>query len=126
MKKEDIGKLVNPTYFKGITGSLRYLTSTGPNIIYGVGIISQFMEKPYQSHLQVTKRILRYVSGTHDHEIFYPYLNNFSLVGYTDSDYKGDVETGKSIIGYVFLSWNISILMAINETISCSIINYRS
>ena len=57
MKNEDIGELVNPTYFKGITGSLRYLTSTGPNIIYGVGIISQFMEKPYQSHLQATKRI---------------------------------------------------------------------
>ena len=126
MKKEDTRKLINLTYFKSIVGSLHYLTSTRPYIVYEVGIISRFMEKPNESHLQVTKRILRYVSGTHDHEIFYPYFNNFSLVGYTDNDNKGDVETGKSITGYVFLSWNISILMAINETISCSIINYRS
>ena len=53
IKKEDIGGLVNPTYFKGIIESLRYLTSTRLDIVYGVGIISQFMEKPYQSHLQV-------------------------------------------------------------------------
>ena len=47
IKKEDIGGLVNPTYFKGKIESLRYLTSTRLDIVYGVGIISQFMEKPY-------------------------------------------------------------------------------
>ena len=47
MKNEDIGELENPTYFKGIIGSLRCLTSTRPNIIYGVRIINRFMEKPY-------------------------------------------------------------------------------
>ena len=47
MKKEGTRELVSPTYFKGIIESLRYLTSTRLNIVYGVGIISQFMEKPY-------------------------------------------------------------------------------
>ena len=86
MKNEGTKELVNLTYFKGIVGSLHYLTSTRPNIVYGMRIISQFMEKPYQSHLQATKRIFRYVSSTHDHGIFYSYSNNFSLVGYTDND----------------------------------------
>ena len=40
MKKEGTGELVNPTYFKGIVGSLRYLTFTRSDIVYGVGIIS--------------------------------------------------------------------------------------
>ena len=47
MKKEDIGELVNPIYFKGIIRSLRYLTSTRLDIVYGLEIISRFMEKPY-------------------------------------------------------------------------------
>ena len=55
MKNEDIGELVNPTYFKGIVGSLRYLSSTRPNIVYGVKIIRRFMKKSYQSHLQAAK-----------------------------------------------------------------------
>ena len=126
MKKEGNGELVNPTYFKSIVGSFRYLTSTQPDIIYGVGIISLFMEKPYQSHLQAAKRILRYVNGTCDHGIFYSYSNNFSLVGYIDSNWGGDVKTKNSIVEHVFLSWNKSILMVIKEATSCSIINYRS
>lgn len=86
MKKEGTGELVNPTYFKSIVGSLRYLTSTRLNIVYGVGLISRFMERTHPSHLHAAKRILRYVSGTRDHEILYTYYDNFSLLGYTDSD----------------------------------------
>ena len=67
-----------------------------------------------------------YVRGTRDHGIFYSYLNNFTLVGYTNSNLRGDVETKKSTVGYAFLSWNRNILMVIKEAISCSIINYKS
>ena len=55
-------------------------------------------KKPYQSHLQTTKQILRYVNGTRDHKIFYSYSSYFSLMGYTDSDWGGDIETKKSTI----------------------------
>ena len=103
MKKEDIGELVNPIYFKGIIRSLRYLTSTRLDIVYGLEIISRFMEKPYQSHLQAAKQILRYVNGTRDHEIFHFYSNNFNLVGCIYNDWGGDVETIKSTVGYVFI-----------------------
>ena len=48
------------------------------------------------------KQILRYVNNTCNYEIFYFYLINFSLVGYTDSDWVGNVETRKSIILCVF------------------------
>ena len=44
------------------------------------------MEKPCQSDLQETKQILRYVSGTYNHGIFYSNSSNFGLVGYTNSD----------------------------------------
>lgn len=57
---------VDPTYFKSLVGSLCYLTCTRPDILYGVGLISRYMETPDQSHLYVEKRILRYIKGTVD------------------------------------------------------------
>ncbi|CAM8953635.1 unnamed protein product [Rhodiola kirilowii] len=86
MMKEGTRELVNPTYFKSIAGSLRYLTSTRPNIVYGVGLISRFMEQPQQSHFLAAKRILRYISGTSDYGIMYCHTDEFCLTGYTDSD----------------------------------------
>ncbi|GLT56153.1 hypothetical protein SLA2020_292210 [Shorea laevis] len=57
--KEGDDAHVNPTFFKQLVGSLRYLTCTRPDISYGVGLISKFMKSPHQSHLQVAKRIMR-------------------------------------------------------------------
>ena len=39
LKKEGTGELVNPAYFKSIVGNLSYLTSTRPDITYGVKIL---------------------------------------------------------------------------------------
>ena len=51
LKKSTNGGNVDPTYFKSLVGSLRYLTCTRPDILYGVGLISRYMKAPNQSHL---------------------------------------------------------------------------
>jgi len=71
LTKDGTGGFVDATYFRKLIGSLRYLTSTRPDITYGIGLISKFMEFPRQSHLQTTKRILRYIQDTHSDVIFY-------------------------------------------------------
>jgi hypothetical protein len=76
----------DPTYFKSLVKSLRYLTCTRPNILYEVGLISRYMETPDQSHLNAAKRILRYIKGTINEGMFYTSSNTFNLVGYSDSD----------------------------------------
>ncbi|KZV33170.1 hypothetical protein F511_18186 [Dorcoceras hygrometricum] len=55
---------VDPTTFKSLVGSLRYLTCTRPDILFAVGIVSRFMENPIESHMMAAKRILRYIKGT--------------------------------------------------------------
>ncbi|KAG8478853.1 hypothetical protein CXB51_028662 [Gossypium anomalum] len=95
-------ELVNPTLFKSIIGSLRYLTITRPDIMYAVGIVSRYMEKPKHDHLIATKRILRYIKGTMDQGLFYTYSQSSKLVGYSDSDYGGDLDDRKSTSGYLF------------------------
>ncbi|KAL2243410.1 UNVERIFIED_CONTAM: hypothetical protein Sindi_0459000 [Sesamum indicum] len=54
---------IDPTFFKSLIGSLRYLTCMRPNILFGVGLASRYMEAPTSSHLKVAKRILRYIKG---------------------------------------------------------------
>ncbi|PKI41890.1 hypothetical protein CRG98_037717 [Punica granatum] len=61
LTKEGSNADVNPTYLKRLVRSLRYLTSTRPNVVYSVGMVSGFMESPRQSLLQAMKRILRYI-----------------------------------------------------------------
>ena len=48
-------KEVNPTLFKQIVGSLRYLCHTRPDIAYGVGLISRYMMKPTTSKFSCSK-----------------------------------------------------------------------
>lgn len=66
LEKESGDDLVNSTNFRRLVGSLRYLTATRPNIVYGVGLISRFTDSPRQSNWQVAKMILRHVKGTID------------------------------------------------------------
>ncbi|XP_072054428.1 uncharacterized protein [Arachis hypogaea] len=110
--REDKGGAVNHTYYKSLIGSLRYLTATRPDIVFGVGLLSRFMEEPCTNHLQAAKRILRYIKGTLNDGIYYENTNEVNLVGYTDSDWAGDIETRKSTSGFVFhlgfgaISWS--------------------
>ncbi|XP_074561976.1 secreted RxLR effector protein 161-like [Curcuma longa] len=96
------GKLVNPTTFRSLVGNLMYLTATRPDITYVVSLVSRYMEQPFSNHWEAAKRILRYVKGTLDYDIFYQTDIPVNLVGYTDSDLAGSIDDSKSTSGYVF------------------------
>ena len=88
--------------YQSLVGSLRYLTCTRPDIAYSVGIVSRYMEDPKQSHWKAIKRILRYIQGTKSLGLFYSSTSDYNLVGYSDSDWCGDVDDRKSTSGYLF------------------------
>ncbi|KAK2989710.1 hypothetical protein RJ640_030203 [Escallonia rubra] len=102
LSKKDVGEKVDPTFFKSLVGSLRYLTCTRPDILFGVGLISRYMEAPTVTHMKAAKRILRYLKGTIEFGLFYSPSNNFKLSAYFDSDWAGDLDDRKSTTGFVF------------------------
>ncbi|GKD47729.1 retrovirus-related pol polyprotein from transposon TNT 1-94 [Tanacetum coccineum] len=104
--KHDRGKVVDSTLFKSLVGSLRYLTCTRPDILFVVGLISRFMEEPTTKHLKIAKRILRYIKGTVDYGMFYSISEDFKLVGYSDSDWAGSKDDGRSTSGFLFFLGN--------------------
>ena len=65
------GKAVNSTQYKSIVGGLRYLVHTRPDIAFAVGIVSRYMERPTELHLNAVKRICRCVKGTIHYGLVY-------------------------------------------------------
>jgi hypothetical protein len=102
LRKEDEGSKVDPALFKRMVGNLMYLTTTRPDIMYGVSLISRFMKTTKESHWKACKRIMRYVNGTKYFGILYSTLEDFKLIGYTDSDCGGNIDDRKSTSGYTF------------------------
>jgi len=96
------GSNVDVTYFKSLVGSLRYLTCIRPDILYGVGLVSLYMEKLKSTHLMAAKRILHYIKRTISYGLLYTRCDDFQLNGYSDSDWAGDVDERKSTTGYIF------------------------
>ncbi|GJV52340.1 putative RNA-directed DNA polymerase [Tanacetum coccineum] len=103
LTKDGEGELINPTEYRSIVGGLRYLTHTRPDISFAVGVVSRFMEKPTEQHLQAVKGILRYVKGTLDHGLLYTRgESKVTITGYSDSDLANDVNDRKSTGGMAF------------------------
>ncbi|XP_020271086.1 uncharacterized protein LOC109846275 [Asparagus officinalis] len=102
LPREGDGCFVDSTLFKSPVGGLRYLTITRPDITYGVGLVSRYMETPNEPHWLAAKRILRYIKGTLNLGLFYIYDENAQLVGYSDGDWGDDQDERKSTTCYVF------------------------
>lgn len=64
MSRDNHGVTMDETYLKKIVGSLMYLTATRPDMMFSISLISRYMAKPTELHLQAAKRILRYLKGT--------------------------------------------------------------
>ncbi|KAI3510533.1 hypothetical protein L1887_17599 [Cichorium endivia] len=103
LTKDEEGDPVNPTEYRSIIGGLRYLTHTRPDIVYAVGIVSRFMERPTVKHLQAVKHILRYIKGTVDYGLVYTRgSDEKDVTRYTDSDLARDVNDRRSTSGMAF------------------------
>ncbi|XP_070021848.1 secreted RxLR effector protein 161-like [Nicotiana sylvestris] len=108
---DEPGSSVDQKLYRGMIGSLLYLTASRPNIVFSVGLCAKFQANPKESHLTGVKRILRYLKGTTDICLWYPKGSNFNLVGHVDADYAGflvDRKITSSMIhfrGSCLVSW---------------------
>ena len=64
LSKEDNGTKVDQKLYRGMIGSLLYLTASRPDILFSVCLCARFQSDPRESHLTDVKRIFRYLKGT--------------------------------------------------------------
>ncbi|GJW10346.1 retrovirus-related pol polyprotein from transposon TNT 1-94 [Tanacetum coccineum] len=97
---EDLqGKQVDATLYRGMIGSLMYLTSSRPDLIYTVCLCARYQAKPTENHLQAVKRIFRYLKGTINMGLWYSKDTGISLTTYADADHAGCQDTRRSTSG---------------------------
>ncbi|XP_070050099.1 secreted RxLR effector protein 161-like [Nicotiana tomentosiformis] len=103
------GSSVDQKLYRGMIGSLLYLTVSRRDIIFSVGLCARFQKNSKESHLIAIKRILRYLKDTTDLCLWYPKGSNFKLVGYVDyTDFLVDRKSTSDMahfLGSCFVSW---------------------
>nr|GEV12061.1 uncharacterized mitochondrial protein AtMg00810-like [Tanacetum cinerariifolium] len=110
---EDLqGKPVDATLYHGMIGSLMYLTSSRPDLIYAVCLGARYKAKPIEKHLNAVKRIFRYIKGTINMGLWYSKDIGMSLTAYADADHAGCQDTRRStsesaqFLGDKLVSWS--------------------
>ncbi|GJV33628.1 hypothetical protein Tco_1394028 [Tanacetum coccineum] len=87
--KDEDGEEVDVHMYRLMIGSLMYLTSSRPDIMFAVCVYARYQVNPKVSHLHAVKRIFRYLKGQPKLGLWYPKDSPFNLVAYTNSDYAG-------------------------------------
>ncbi|GJS61850.1 putative ribonuclease H-like domain-containing protein, partial [Tanacetum coccineum] len=96
---------------RSMMGSLMYLTTSRPAIMFAVCACSRFQITPKSSHLSAVKRIFRYLKGKPKLGLCYPRVSSFDLESYSDSDYAGanldrkSTTGGCQFLGRRLISW---------------------
>nr|GEV32897.1 hypothetical protein [Tanacetum cinerariifolium] len=86
---EDLqGKQVDATLYRGMIGSLMYLTSSRPDLIYAVYLCARYQAKPIGKHLQAVKRIFRFLNGTINMGLWYSKDTGDKLVSWYSKKQK--------------------------------------
>ncbi|GJU75966.1 retrovirus-related pol polyprotein from transposon TNT 1-94, partial [Tanacetum coccineum] len=97
------GTPVDATLYRGMIGSLMYLTSSRPDLIYAVCLCARYQAKPTEKHLHAVKRIFRYLKRTINMGLWYSKDTDMSLMAYSDADHIPLYCDNKSAIA---LCWN--------------------
>ncbi|GJS62410.1 putative ribonuclease H-like domain-containing protein [Tanacetum coccineum] len=109
--KDEDGEEVNVHMYRSMIGSLMYLTSLRPDIMFAVCACARYQVNPKVSHLHAVKRIFRYLKGQPKLGLWYPKDSPFDLIAYTDSDYarasldRKSTTGGCQFLGCRLISW---------------------
>ncbi|GKF50550.1 retrovirus-related pol polyprotein from transposon TNT 1-94 [Tanacetum coccineum] len=90
LTKDDEANSVDSSKYRGMIGSLLYLTASRPDIMFSICLCARFQENPKTIHLEAVKRIFRYIIGTSHLGLWYPKGTRIETIVYADSDHTGD------------------------------------
>ncbi|GJY39499.1 retrovirus-related pol polyprotein from transposon TNT 1-94 [Tanacetum coccineum] len=97
---EDLqGTPVDAIRYRGMIGSLMYLTSSRLDLVFAICMCARYQTKPIEKHLHVVKRIFRYLRGTTNMGLWYSKDTNITLTAFADADHAECQDIRKSTFG---------------------------
>lgn len=121
---EDIGP------YRRLIARLLYLNTTRPNITYATQQLSQFLHNPTMTHYHAACTVIRYLKNNPGRGILFRRNVELQLLGFSDSDWAGCIDSRRSISGYCFflgtslISWRAKKQDTISK--SSSEVEYRA
>ncbi|GKB33275.1 retrovirus-related pol polyprotein from transposon TNT 1-94 [Tanacetum coccineum] len=106
------GKAIDPTHYRGMIGTLMYLTASRPDLTFIVCMCARYQAKPTEKHLHDVKRIFKYLRGIVNQGLWYPKDSSIALTAYADADHAGFQDTRRStsgsmpLLGDRLVSWS--------------------
>ncbi|GJS20158.1 retrotransposon protein, putative, ty3-gypsy subclass [Tanacetum coccineum] len=99
LDKDKERKAVDPSYYRGMIGTLVYLTTSRPDLQFAICMCARYQARPTEKHLHAVKRIFQYLKGTVNRGQWY--LKDYSIVltSFIDADHAGCQDTRRSTSG---------------------------
>nr|GEX42854.1 hypothetical protein [Tanacetum cinerariifolium] len=89
LKLDLVRKPVDHTDYRSMIGSLMYVTSSRPDIMFATCMCARYQANPNEHHVSAVKRIFRYLKGTINLGLWYSKDSGFDLTAYSDADHAG-------------------------------------
>ncbi|GKC64103.1 retrovirus-related pol polyprotein from transposon TNT 1-94 [Tanacetum coccineum] len=105
------GKAVDPSHYRGMIGTLLYLTASRPDLQFAICMCARYQARPTEKYLNAVKRIFRYLKGTVHRGLWYSKDSSIVLTTFADADHAGCQDTRHStsgsiqILGDRLVSW---------------------
>ncbi|GJR71019.1 integrase, catalytic region, zinc finger, CCHC-type containing protein [Tanacetum coccineum] len=91
------GKAVDLSHYRGMIGTLLYLTTSRPDLHFAICMCARYQARPTEKHLNAVKKIFRYLKGTVHRGLWYPKDSSIALTTFADADHAGCQDTRRSL-----------------------------
>ena len=90
--------------YASIVGSLIYAqVCTIPDIAFAIGMLGRYQSDLGIKHWKDAKKVMRYLQGSKDYMFICRRVDNLEVIGYSNSDYVGCIDSRKSTLRYDFM-----------------------
>nr|GFA09847.1 retrotransposon protein, putative, unclassified [Tanacetum cinerariifolium] len=93
------GKAIDLSYYRGMIGTLLYLTASRPDLQFAICMCAWYQARPTEKHLHAIKRIFRYLRETVNRGLWYLKDSLIPLIAFADADHTGCQDTRRSTSG---------------------------
>ncbi|GJU63135.1 retrovirus-related pol polyprotein from transposon TNT 1-94 [Tanacetum coccineum] len=93
------GKVVDQSHYRGMIGTLLYLTTSRPDLQFAICMCARYQARPTDKHLHAVKKIFRYLRGTVNRGLWYLKDSSIALTAFADTDHAGCQDTRRSTSG---------------------------
>nr|GEZ47159.1 hypothetical protein [Tanacetum cinerariifolium] len=93
------GKVVDLSHYRGMIGTLIYLTASRPDLQFAICMCARYQARPTEKHLHAVKRIFRYLRRTVNQGLWYLKDSLIALIAFVDADHAGCQDTRRSTSG---------------------------